>query len=80
MLAKLSGKTALIIFTDGDSNYGNDPVAEAQALYDKYPNLCIHIVSYADNAHGKKVVVPDPRPEPLQRGGRPQGHGRVMPA
>jgi len=55
-LASLSGSTALILFTDGNSNYGNDPVAEAQALYSKYPNLCIHIVSYADKAHGKEVV------------------------
>ena len=56
MLSKFSGKTALIIFTDGDSNYGTDPVAEAKALYAKYPNLCIHVVSYADNARGKMVV------------------------
>jgi OOP family OmpA-OmpF porin len=57
VLAKMSGKTALIIFTDGDSNYGKDPVAEAKALYAKYPNrLCIHVVSYADNARGKMVI------------------------
>ncbi|GAB6126154.1 OmpA family protein [Humidesulfovibrio idahonensis] len=56
VLSSLQGRTALIIFTDGNSNYGNDPVAEAQALYSKYPNLCIHIVSYADKAHGKEVV------------------------
>jgi len=56
VLAKLSGKTALIVFTDGDSNYGSDPVAEAKALYAKYPNLCIHVVSYADTARGKMVV------------------------
>lgn len=56
MISKLSGKTALIIFTDGDSNYGSDPVAEAKALYAKYPNLCIHVVSYADNARGNMVV------------------------
>lgn len=56
LIAKLSGKTALILFTDGDSNYGTDPVAEAKALYAKYPNLCIHVVSYADNARGKMVV------------------------
>ncbi|MBU1039749.1 MAG: OmpA family protein [Proteobacteria bacterium] len=57
VLSKMSGKTALIIFTDGDSNYGKDPVAEAKALYAKYPNrLCIHVVSYADNARGKMVV------------------------
>ncbi|MDP3426725.1 MAG: OmpA family protein [Humidesulfovibrio sp.] len=57
VLSKLSGKTALIIFTDGDSNYGKDPVAEAKTLYAKYQDrLCIHIVSYADNARGKMVV------------------------
>jgi len=55
-LASLKGRTALIMFTDGNSNYGNDPVAEARALYAKYPNLCIHIISYADKAHGKEVV------------------------
>lgn len=55
-LAQFSGKTALIIFTDGDSNYGSDPVAEAKALYAKYPNVCIHVVSYADNARGRMVV------------------------
>jgi len=57
VLGKLSGTTALIIFTDGDSNYGKDPVAEAKALYAKYQGrLCIHVVSYADNARGKMVV------------------------
>lgn len=57
VLSKMSGRTALIIFTDGDSNYGTDPVAEAKALYAKYQGrLCIHIVSYADNARGKMVV------------------------
>ena len=56
VLSQMKGSIALIIFTDGNSNYGNDPVAEARALYNKYPNLCIHIVSYADKAHGKEVV------------------------
>ncbi|HWR02493.1 MAG TPA: OmpA family protein [Humidesulfovibrio sp.] len=56
VIGSMSGRTALIIFTDGDSNFGSEPVAEAQALYNKYPNLCIHIVSYADKAHGKEVV------------------------
>lgn len=56
ILSQLPGKTALIIFTDGDSNYGADPVAEAKALYAKYPNLCIHVVSYADTASGKMII------------------------
>jgi OOP family OmpA-OmpF porin len=56
VLATLRGRTAIIIFTDGRNNVGMSPVAEAQALYNKYPSLCIHIVSYADTAHGKDVV------------------------
>lgn len=57
VLAKMNGTMALIVFTDGNSNQGIDPVAEAKALYAKYPGrLCIHIVSYADKAHGKEVV------------------------
>ncbi len=56
VLGSMKGRTALIIFTDGNSNYGNDPVAEARMLYNKYPDLCIHIVSYADKDHGKEVV------------------------
>jgi len=57
VLAKLNGKTAVILFTDGDSNYGTDPVAEAKALYSKYQGkVCFHVISYADNARGKMVV------------------------
>lgn len=54
---KLSGKTALIVVTDGDNNQGADPVAAARALYDRNkPNLCVHVISYASTAHGKAVV------------------------
>ncbi|WP_207264847.1 OmpA family protein [Desulfovibrio sp. Huiquan2017] len=57
MIGKMSGKTALIIFTDGESNYGADPVAVAKNLYAKYGNnLCVHVVSYADNPEGQAVV------------------------
>lgn len=56
-IGKLSGKTALIIFTDGESNYGADPVAVAKNLYAKYgSNLCVHVVSYASTPEGQAVV------------------------
>jgi OOP family OmpA-OmpF porin len=56
-IGKMSGKTALIIFTDGESNYGADPVAVAKNLYAKYgSNLCVHVVSYADTPEGQAVV------------------------
>ena len=54
---KLSGKTALIVVTDGDNNRGADPLAAARALYERNkPNLCVHVISYADTANGKAVV------------------------
>ncbi|MEJ2470729.1 MAG: OmpA family protein [Desulfuromonadales bacterium] len=57
VLAGLTGKTALILYTDGVSNAGVDPVAQAKALYTKYaPNLCIHVVSYADTPQGENVI------------------------
>lgn len=57
VLSQLSGKTALIIFTDGESNIGSDPVAVAKDMAAKYgSNLCVHVVSYADSAKGQAVV------------------------
>lgn len=57
VIAGLPGKTALILFTDGDSNAGVDPIAQAKALYSKYGNnLCIHVVSYADSPRGQMII------------------------
>jgi len=57
VVSKLTGKTALIILTDGDSNYGTDPVAEAKALVAQSKgNLCIHVVSFADTPNGRMIV------------------------
>ncbi|MBU4192560.1 MAG: flagellar motor protein MotB, partial [Proteobacteria bacterium] len=56
VIAGLRGTTALIMFTDGLSNLGADPVAQARALYAKYGNkLCIHVVSFADHAKGQMI-------------------------
>ena len=53
----LSGKTALIIFTDGNANAGADAVTAAQALYAaNSQNLCIHVVSFADTPNGEYVI------------------------
>jgi OmpA-OmpF porin, OOP family len=58
VLAKMTGTTAVILVTDGMANMGSDPVAEASALYSKYPNACIHIVSVADakDKKGKQIL------------------------
>lgn len=57
VIAGLSGTTGLIIFTDGNSNLGADPIAQAKALYAKYGDkLCIHVVSFADTAKGQMII------------------------
>jgi len=57
VISGTSGKTALIIFTDGASNIGADPIAQAKALYAKYGDrLCIHVVSFADTAKGQMII------------------------
>ena len=57
LIEGLSGKTALIVFTDGESNTGTDPVAQAKNLYDKNgSNLCIHVVSYAEKPAGMETI------------------------
>ena len=54
ILAGLSGKTAVVLFTDGDDNLGMDAVAAAQQLQAKYGDkLCFMVVSFADNQHGQ---------------------------
>jgi len=52
----VSGKTALILFTDGAWNAGADPVAAAKNLYSKNSDLCIHVVSYADSPEGQQTI------------------------
>lgn len=57
VIGKLSGKTALVMFTDGEWNEGGDPLPQAKALYSKYgANLCIHVVSYAETPKGQQTV------------------------
>ena len=54
VLAKMSGTTSVIMLSDGMANMGMDPVAAAKAIYAKYPNVTIHIVSFADAKVDKK--------------------------
>jgi OOP family OmpA-OmpF porin len=57
VISGLSGKTALIIFTDGDANAGADAVAASQSLYAANSGkLCIHVVSFADNKSGQQTI------------------------
>ncbi len=48
--------TALIMVSDGASNYGSDPVAEAQLLYRSQPGICFHVISLADTPEGQETL------------------------
>lgn len=57
VLSGLSGRTAVIIFSDGDANLGIDAVVAAKQLQAKYGDrLCFMVVSFADNKHGEDVL------------------------
>lgn len=52
VLGGLRGKSAIIMFSDGEHNKGPDPIETAQQLVGAHPDLCIHVVSFADSAQG----------------------------
>jgi OOP family OmpA-OmpF porin len=56
VIAKMPKKAAVILVSDGESNQGVDPVAEARAVYDANPDVCFHIISLADTAEGKATL------------------------
>jgi len=48
LLSKSTGKTAVVIVSDGEKNVGTDAIAAARTIQDKYPSMCFHAVSLAD--------------------------------
>ena len=55
-LKNMADTKAIIMLTDGRSNIGTDPVTEAKDIYAKYPEMTIHIVSFADDNDGAAVI------------------------
>ncbi len=53
VLSQMRGKTAVILVSDGVANVGTDPVMEASALVRKYPEVCFHVISFAETKEGK---------------------------
>lgn len=54
--ASMARPTAVIIASDGASNMGVDPVAEAAAIYQAQPGICFHVISFADEADGQATL------------------------
>lgn len=55
VLAGMSGRTAIILISDGEENMCTNPVLEAKALVDKY-NVCFHVISVADSKAGAATL------------------------
>ncbi len=53
VLAQLSGKTAVIVVGDGEDNKGTDAIMEATRIVQQYPNVCFHVVSFAEKRQDK---------------------------
>jgi OOP family OmpA-OmpF porin len=56
VLNKLSGKTAIILISDGMANLGPNPVMEAKAIHDQFPQTCFHVISFADEKEGQTTL------------------------
>lgn len=55
-LAAMNGKVAVILISDGMANMGTDPVMESTAIHNKYPNVCFHTISFAEEAKGRAIM------------------------
>jgi len=56
-LDALKGRIAVIVFSDGESNVGANPVPVATELYNTFGGrLCFHTVSFADKAEGQATM------------------------
>jgi OOP family OmpA-OmpF porin len=56
VLSRSSGKTAVLIVSDGESNIGMDALEAAKTMHGKYPDVCFHSVSLADSKRGKAIL------------------------
>jgi OOP family OmpA-OmpF porin len=56
VLDQTPGKTAVILVSDGAANRGPDPVKVAKDTYSKYPDICFHVISLADNEKGEATL------------------------
>jgi OOP family OmpA-OmpF porin len=55
VVSGLTGTTAVIVFSDGGQNTGEDPVEATRALLAGRSGVCVHVVSFADTAEGQET-------------------------
>ena len=49
----LTGSTAIIMFSDGEQNKGPDPIEATRQMIGARPDVCVHVVSFADSDYGQ---------------------------
>ncbi len=53
---KMATPAAVILFSDGETNSGVNPITEVRMLYEVKPDLCVHVVSFADSVTGQALL------------------------
>lgn len=56
LLSRSSGKTSVLIVSDGEKNIGMDALEAARTMHAKYPDVCFHSVSLADSDRGRAIL------------------------
>lgn len=53
LLKSTTGRTAVIVVSDGDANRGGSPAQAAQARFIANPKVCFHVISLAETSSGE---------------------------
>lgn len=56
VISQMPPQAAVILLTDGRNNLGINPVEEVKSIYQSNPNVCFHVVSFADEPEGKAII------------------------
>ncbi len=54
--SNMATDSVIVLVTDGENNMGSDPVQAAYGLLQDNPNLCLHIVSFAETEKGRRIL------------------------
>jgi OOP family OmpA-OmpF porin len=56
VMGGFSGKTSVIVVSDGEVNEGEDPYEAAKYIDNEYTNICFDVISLADSAAGEETL------------------------
>ncbi len=56
VMGGFSGKTSVIVISDGEVNQGEDPYQAAKYIDNEYTNICFDVISLADSAAGEETL------------------------